>query len=123
MWLARVLGIQTFSEHFLPEKISSALSVIIGGKVHEVIILVALYNLFLYIIIMFMYLKKLKWFLKVVIICALYAAHYIAIKLNLMYYQEGWFFPFTTIAIFSMYLYVYILDRLYGPNIKTPENI
>jgi hypothetical protein len=41
--------------------------------------------------------------------------HYLAARFNTMYYKEGWFFPMTTIIIFGMYLYIYMLDKLYGP--------
>lgn len=107
MWLFRVLGIHTFSEKLFSDVGKS------GG------ILAGSYNLLLSNIIMAIYFTKIKWWWKAIVILALYIAHYIAAKLNLMYYKEGWFFIFTTIAIFSMYLYVYILDKLYGPNRKT----
>ena len=102
MWSFRtLLGIHTFSENYFKD-IGTSLGLLSG-----------LYMLLLSIIIMIIYFLKLKNKWKAIVILALYIAHYIASKLNLMYYKEGWFFIFTTIAIFSMYLYVYVLDKLY----------
>jgi hypothetical protein len=60
------------------------------------------------------YLKiKLKW--KVLVILALYFAFYFVKKQNLEYFAAGWLtFAIITIKIFSMYLYIFILDKLYN---------
>jgi hypothetical protein len=77
--------------------------------------LLALSNLFLLsIICTAIYFSKFKWQWKSIVILALYAALYIASKINLISIKEGWFLIFTTIDIFSMYLYIYILDKSYG---------
>lgn len=107
MWSFRQLGIHTFSTSLFSDYGRS--SGILSGS----------YYLLLSNIIMVMCFKKVKWWWQAIVISALYISHYIAAKLNLMYYKEGWFFTFTTIAIFSMYLYIYILDKLYGSNRKT----
>lgn len=62
---------------------------------------------------MAVYFMKIKWWWKATVILLLYIAHYTAAKFGLMIYKEGWFTPFTAIAIFSMYLYTYFLDKLY----------
>lgn len=103
MWFFELLGIHNFGRSFeftLDE----------GGRI---IIIVIIYTLVVGSIIMAVYFMKSKWWWKATVILLLYIAHYTAAKLGLMIYKEGWFTPFTTIAIFSMYLYTYILDKLY----------
>lgn len=71
---------------------------------------------FLSIIIMIIYYLKieLKW--RALVISALYIAFYIVKKLNIEYFAEGWItFATITIKIFGMYLFVFILDKLYDP--------
>jgi hypothetical protein len=62
---------------------------------------------------MALYFSKIKWWWKAGVILTLYLANYILAKLNLMIYREGWFFGATTIAVFAMFLIIYILDKLY----------
>lgn len=107
MWLARVLGIHSFGSAPFSANAMKYGVFISGG-----------YMLIVGITIMAIYFSKIRWWWRAVVILLLYIIHYIAYKLGLMYYTKGWFLPFTTIAIFSMYLYTYILDKLYGQNEK-----
>lgn len=103
LWFFQLFGIHNFGRSFnftLDE----------GSRL---IIISIIYMLVAGSIIMAVYFRKIKWRWKAIVILLLYIAHYTAAKSGLMIYKEGWFFPFTTIAIFSMYLYTYILDKLY----------
>jgi hypothetical protein len=108
MWIFKVLGIHAYgpSLHITPEKASIP------------IIIAAIYMLLVGSIIMVIYFSKINWWLKAVVILLLYIAHYICLKLGIMYYKAGWFLGFTTITIFGMYLYIFILDTLYGQTKK-----
>jgi hypothetical protein len=103
MWFFELLGIHNFGRRFDFTLDESS----------RIIIIAIIYMLVVGSIIMAVYFMKIKWWWKAIVILLLYIAHYTATKLGLMIYKEGWFFPFTTIAIFSMYLYTYILDKLY----------
>lgn len=96
----RLLGIHIFGKTF------SSLDV-------KVFHTVAAYQLILGGIILALYYSKIKLWWKATVILFLYLAHFIAFKLNLMIYREGWFFGATTIIIFGMFLIIYILDKLY----------
>lgn len=104
MWFFRVLKIHTFgrnldiaqSKHFITFVISTVYMIVLGNSI------------------MAIYFLKINWLWRATIILLLYAAHYLTFKLGLMYYKAGWFLSFTTIAIFSMYLFIFILDKLYG---------
>lgn len=99
----KLLGIHNFNRSF-------EFSLDESGRI---IIIVIIYTLVVGSIIMAVYFMKIKWWWKATVILLLYIAHYVSAKSGLMIYKEGWFTPFTTIAIFSMYLYTYILDKLY----------
>lgn len=102
LWAFKLIGIISFNTKIFPDDLSSYA-------------LLALSNLFLLIIIcMVVYFSKLKWLWKSLLVLALYAALYFANKVNLIYFKEGWFFIFATIDIFGMFLYVYVLDKLYS---------
>lgn len=103
MWFFELLGIHNFNRSF-------EFSLDESGRI---IIIVIIYTLVVGSIIMAVYFMKIKWWWKATVILLLYIAHYVSAKSGLMIYKEGWFTPFTTIAIFSMYLYTYILDKLY----------
>lgn len=101
IWTLKLSGIQMFSESFLPDKERS------------LVVLTGLYFLLLSNIMMAVYFSKIKWWWKSAVVLALYAAHYSAAKLQLIYYKEGWFFIIATISIFSMYIYIFIINKLY----------
>lgn len=56
---------------------------------------------------------KLNLLWKPVGIIALYIFQYIQYMFQWLYVEQGWFFVYTSIEIFCMYVYLYILDRLY----------
>ena len=104
MWIFRLLSIFSFGPNLNvpPEKTGP------DALISEV------YYLIVFSAMMTIYFSKIKWTWKVFTILGLYIAHYIAFKLQLMYYKEGWFLAYTTIAIISLYFYIFILDKLYG---------
>ncbi|MDD4169917.1 MAG: hypothetical protein PHD36_06650 [Desulfotomaculaceae bacterium] len=63
---------------------------------------------------MCVYFLKVNRYWKAFITALLYAAFYMAFKLDLIFVKAGWFIPASTIIIVWMYLSVIILDKLYG---------
>ena len=61
---------------------------------------------------MTIYFSKLKWLGKLTIVFALYGIIYFASSLNIIYVKDDYFFIFSTMDIFGMYLSVYILNKL-----------
>lgn len=101
IWTFKLSGIQTFSYSILKDAVSSYS-------------LLALINLFVLAnTIMIIHILRFKWHWKASVILALYIAYYIMFKLDLIYIKEGWFLIFTTVNIFGMYLYTYIMEKLY----------
>lgn len=106
VWVLRLTGIRKLSGNFLPDK-EDSLTVLAG-----------IYMLIVGISIITVYFSKIKWFWKGFIILLLYLGHYIATRFNLIIYKEGWFLVASSISIWSMYFYTFILDKLYT---KTEE--
>ena len=101
VWAFRLTGIQNFNEHILADPGSSyALLALIH--------LVILSNL-----IMSTYFAKLNWKWHLPIIISVYAGYYFLAKFDLIIIKQGWFWGFSSISIFSMYFFVFILDYLY----------
>jgi hypothetical protein len=71
--------------------------------------------------IMLMYFLRFKLIWKALVILVLYIIYYIGYKLNLIWIKEGWFLTVSTVTIFGMYLFVFILDRLYDRTEKRNE--
>jgi len=72
------------------------------------------YYLFVAIIMVLIYFSKLKWRWKTMVIIAIYVINYLAYKLHILYfYNIQWFLIFSTVSIFSIYLSVVFLDRLF----------
>ncbi|NPV89692.1 MAG: hypothetical protein HPY50_02805 [Firmicutes bacterium] len=101
VWVQRLIGVRVFSETFLPEKEQS------------LVVLAAINLLLLGVIIMTIYFSNIKWSWRIPVIFVIYVAFLIAARLDLIIYKEGWFFISSSICIWGMYLYTYILDRLY----------
>jgi hypothetical protein len=106
MWVFKLFRLHTFGKVFLQIQTS------------KIMIILGAYELVLGATAIALYFLKIKWWWKMAAILLLYVAHYFAAKFNLMHYKEGWFFVVTTIAIFSMYLYTCILDKLYDQKEK-----
>lgn len=102
VWSQKLIGIRVFSENILPDKERS------------LVVLAAVNILLLGVIIMITYFSKIKWKWKISLIIILYAAYFVAARYHLIIYKEGWFFISTSICIWGMYFYTYILDRLYS---------
>lgn len=108
MWIFRLLGIFSFGPSLDVPPERSGLDSLISG----------IYYLIVFSTMIAIYFSKIKWVWKALTILGLYIAHYIIFKLQLMYYKEGWFLAYTTIALISLYLYICILDNLYGQRKK-----
>lgn len=110
VWVLRITGIQKFSEHLLPD------------KQHSLILLSSLYMLILGSLIILIYFAGIKWKWKIAVIVFLYMLHYFAMKLELINYKEGWFWVSTSISIWGMYFYTYILDKLYSSRVEVERS-
>jgi hypothetical protein len=100
-WASKVVGIRKFNESLLPNNDCS------------IVVIAGIYMVLLGISTMIIYFTNIKWMWKILGICILYIAHYMAEKNQLLMSSEGWFFILTSISIWGMYLYIYILDWLY----------
>jgi hypothetical protein len=99
-WIQILSGIIVLNTKILPDTMNS-------------FALISLINLFiLSIVCMVIYFSKLKLLWKSIVTMALYGVIYYAYKINIIYVKEGWFMIFSTIDIFGMYLYIFILDKL-----------
>lgn len=75
--------------------------------------LVCLINLFtISAVCMYCYFSNIKFIYKSIIILTLYGAVYFAERIHLLYIKAGWFLMFSTLDIFGMMLFVFIMDRL-----------
>lgn len=101
IWASKVIGLRIFNETLLVDNDSS------------IVLIAGIYMLLLGISTMIIYFTNVKWIWKATGIFILYLAHYYAEKYQLLISAEGWFFILTSIHIWGMYLYTYILDRLY----------
>jgi hypothetical protein len=104
MWIFRLLGIFAFGPSLDVPPERSGPNALISG----------IYFLIVFSTMIAIYFLKIKWVWKALTILGLYIAHYLAFKLQLMYYREGWFLAYTTIVLISLYFYIFILDKLYG---------
>lgn len=108
VWALRIGGVRTFSETLLPDKEQS------------MVVLTGIHMLLLGTIAIAMYFSKMNWWGKLAVIAALYLAHYVAMKFGLIRCKEGWFWFSSSVSIWGMYFYTYLLDRLYAPPRSAP---
>ncbi|WP_407305982.1 hypothetical protein [Desulfosporosinus sp. SB140] len=101
LWGFMLSGNQNYTRNFFPDSIRGPY------------IMAALYYCFLSITLMLIYFFKLKWKWKALVIIAIYAVNYVAYLQKIIYLKEGWFFIFSTVTIFFMYLSIVFLDRMY----------
>lgn len=101
IYLFRLSGNLEYNSNILSDPVSSNM------------ILVFIHLQILSNIVMLMYLAKLKLKWHALVIALIYTGYYLATKLYLIYIAPGWFWTFTSISIFVMYLYVFILNHLY----------
>lgn len=106
VWIFRIIGIQRFSEKVLSD------------SDHSLVLLSSSYMLLLGVTIMVIYFTGIRWRWKVAVIIVLYFAHMLAMKVDLIIYKTGWFWFSTSISIWGMYLYTYILDKLYKSRVE-----
>lgn len=102
IWVLRLIGVQVFSEGVLSD------------KQHSLVLLSSLYMLLLGVIIILIYFTRIRWGWKIAVIVLLYLAHFVAMTFDLIIYKAGWFWVSTSISIWSMYGFTYMLDRLYA---------
>ncbi|WP_246010475.1 hypothetical protein [Bacillus yapensis] len=106
VWIFRIIGIQRLSEKVLSDTDRS------------LVLLSSSYMLLLGVTIMVIYFTGIRWKWKVAVILLLYFAHMLAMKFDLIIYKAGWFWFSTSISIWGMYLYTYILDKLYESRVE-----
>ncbi|WP_047980201.1 hypothetical protein [Ornithinibacillus contaminans] len=102
LWVLRITGLQTFSEGLLSEKEQSMITISF------------IYMILINVITILIYFTGIRWGRKLVVIALLYIAHFLAMVFDLIIYKEGWFWISTSISIWSVYFYTYLLDKLYG---------
>lgn len=101
-WAFKLSGVLSLNMKILPDEFSSYALLILSNL------------LLISITCVIIYFSKFKWWWKSVLFLTLYFTLYISCKVNLIHIKEGWFLIFSTIDIFGMYLYIYILDKLLG---------
>jgi hypothetical protein len=105
-WPLRLMKLRLLSENFLSDKERS------------LVVLSAANMLLTAAAIMVVYYSHIKKIWKAAIVIGLYVVCLAAEKAGLIMYKEGWFFWASTISTGGMYLYTYLLDRLYGHGIQ-----
>lgn len=108
-WPQRLLGIRTLSETVLPDKERS------------MVLLTAVFFIMLAACMMFVYFSKFKWPWKGLVVLALYAGFYLAVKNSLVFNKEGWFFVSASLCIWTMLLFCFFMDKLYIPARDEPD--
>ncbi|WP_094096453.1 hypothetical protein [Paenibacillus physcomitrellae] len=102
VWVLRLTGIRLLSEHVLPD------------KEHSLVVLSAFYMLLLGVFVMFLYFSSIRWGWKLLLLAVLYFGHWLAARYNLILYKESWMWIASSISIWSMYGFTFLLDKLYG---------
>jgi hypothetical protein len=102
-WPFRLLGYPTFNQHlFSDESIVRTVCTLVNFAL-------------LFGVIQFAYARRLRWWYQVTVIVAFCAAYYLASMLNIINYKDILLlFIYATIQIFGMYLFLFVVDRLYG---------
>ncbi|TKC16729.1 hypothetical protein [Robertmurraya kyonggiensis] len=107
IWVLRLIGIQKFSENLQDD------------KQHSLILLASLYMLLLGIICMLLYFSRVQWGWKLAVILLLYIMHWLAMMFDLIIYKAGWFWISTSISIWGMYFFTYLIDKIYESRVET----
>jgi hypothetical protein len=116
MWILRLLDIFKFSNDFLPQNVVSFIeSIIPGGRIYnQGALLAGAYDNMLSILCILIYFLKINWKWKALMLAAFFIPHYFLAQSGLYIYPKGMFFLITALSIFSMYFFVYILDKGYS---------
>ncbi len=101
-WPLRLMKLRLFSENFLSDKERS------------LVVLSAANMLLTAAAIMAVYYSHINKIWKAAIVIGLYIVCFAAEKAGLIIYKEGWFFWASSISTGGMYLYTFILDKLYS---------
>ncbi|MDR3587158.1 MAG: hypothetical protein P4L59_17865 [Desulfosporosinus sp.] len=102
LWGFILSGYQNYSRDFMPDPVRSPYVVCL------------LYYLLVAITTVSIYFLKLKWRWKTMAIMTIYVINYLAYKRHIFYFlNTEWFLIFSTASIFSIYLSVVFLDRLF----------
>ena len=76
---------------------------------------VVVVNYLIFFTVMYMvYFFNLHWLWKALSIVGLFLINFAEHMLQLLYVEEGWFFIYSLTKVFSLYLYIYIMDRAYS---------
>ena len=110
-WTLHLAGIRRFTEHLVPDKDRS------------IVILSTVYTLVLAIVVMLLYFSRIKWRVKLPIILLLYVAVKLTEQCGLVHFKEGWYLPASSIFIWGMYFYTYLLDQMYNHLNKPGTNL
>lgn len=101
-WPFRLFAGPTWNANILPDPLTSAF-----------LLFAINYNV-LANITMITYYLKVKWWWHAIVISAFYLAYYLAYKFNYIIYKDiDIVMLFATVEIWGMYLFVYMIDRLY----------
>jgi len=102
LWGFILSGYQNYTRNFIPDSVRSPYVVAL------------LYYVIVATIMLLIYFLRLKWRWKSTVILAMYGANFLAYKLQILYFLNiWWFFIFTTVSIFSIYLSIVLLDYLF----------
>jgi hypothetical protein len=105
VWPLRLSGLRVFSETFLPDIERS------------LVVLAAANMIFFGVISMAIYFSRLRKSLKICAILLLYIPYYVQTKMGWIIDREGWFLASTSVCIWGMYFYTYVLDRFLGHHV------
>jgi hypothetical protein len=103
IWPMRLTGIYTFSESFLPDKEKS------------MVVLTALNLLIMAAAILMVWFSRMRWRWKAPVIIGLYAYKFLFAKYGLAHIKPGWFFITTSLCVWSLYLFTWLMDKLLTP--------
>lgn len=102
LWGFILSGYQNYTRNFIPDSVRSPYVVAI------------LYYLIVAIIMVIIYFLRFKWRRKSIVILAIYSANFLAYMVHILYFFNiWWFYIFTTVSVFSIYLSIVLLDYLF----------
>ncbi|REE81028.1 hypothetical protein A8990_12074 [Paenibacillus taihuensis] len=108
-WVLQLAGIRRYSSTLVP------------GSDRSMVILSASETLILGSITIYLYFSRIRWRWKLVVIVLLFLALKAMEQLQLITLKDGWFLAASFICIGGMYLYTYLLDRMYNQVNYTEE--
>lgn len=120
------LGLVTLHIHSISWPLNLAGIREYGQLLHDrnrsIIVLSLLYTLILGSAIMYIHFSRINWMRKLSIILVLYVGVRIAEHYQIILIKNHWFLFTSSIAIWGMYLYTYVLDQLYNQSLPSNES-